>query len=109
MLEGALLQAVIEAPEDDGPRLVLADWLEEHGQPERAEFVRTQVELARLEEWGPRRYDLAAREREFLAAHEAEWRRALPAFKGVRWGAFERGLVGSVEAEGWDVFRRRGR
>ena len=29
-------------PEDDAPRLILADWLEEHGQPERAEFVRLQ-------------------------------------------------------------------
>src|SRR5262249_51187264 len=28
-------------------RLVYADWLEEHGQPERAEFIRAQVELAR--------------------------------------------------------------
>ncbi len=42
----ALLAAVIADPEDVGVRLVYADWLEEHDEPERAEFVRVQVELA---------------------------------------------------------------
>lgn len=41
-----LLGEVCSAPDDDIPRLVLADWLEEHGQSERAEFVRVQCELA---------------------------------------------------------------
>jgi uncharacterized protein (TIGR02996 family) len=45
----ALLRAILTNPEEDMPRLVLADWLEENGCPERAEFVRVQVELARLE------------------------------------------------------------
>jgi uncharacterized protein (TIGR02996 family) len=27
-----LLQAILADPEDDTPRLVYADWLEEHGQ-----------------------------------------------------------------------------
>jgi uncharacterized protein (TIGR02996 family) len=42
----ALLQSIKEAPEDDGPRLVLADWLEDHGGHGRAEFIRTQLRLA---------------------------------------------------------------
>src|SRR5262245_15586366 len=42
----ALLHAAKEAPGDDSPRLVLADWLEEHGEPERAEFARCQLRLA---------------------------------------------------------------
>src|SRR4051794_6643142 len=46
----ALWQAIIDAPEEDAPRLVYADWLEEHGQPERAEFIRVQCELAKLPE-----------------------------------------------------------
>src|SRR5687768_3217999 len=45
--EPALLQAIREAPDDDAPRLVYADWLDEHGRPERAEFVRVCVELIR--------------------------------------------------------------
>ena len=38
----ALLKAVVDSPADDLPRLVAADWLEEHGDPERAEFIRLQ-------------------------------------------------------------------
>lgn len=40
-----LLQAVLDDPGDDAPRLVLADWLEERGDP-RGEFIRVQVALA---------------------------------------------------------------
>jgi uncharacterized protein (TIGR02996 family) len=42
-----ILAAIQEAPDDDTPRLVYADWLAEHGDPERAEFIRVQCELAR--------------------------------------------------------------
>lgn len=39
----ALLAAIHAEPMDDAPRLVLADWLDENGEPERAEFIRLQV------------------------------------------------------------------
>jgi uncharacterized protein (TIGR02996 family) len=52
--EEAFLRAVCENPDDDAVRLIFADWLEEHGQPERAEFIRLQVELAQLPEWDRR-------------------------------------------------------
>jgi uncharacterized protein (TIGR02996 family) len=42
----ALLRAVLADPADDVPRLILADWLDEHREPERAEFIRVQCELA---------------------------------------------------------------
>lgn len=45
----SLLRSILESPQDDTPRLIYADWLEENGEAERAEFVRVQVELARLE------------------------------------------------------------
>jgi uncharacterized protein (TIGR02996 family) len=38
----AFLRAILEDPADDGVRLIYADWLEEHGQAERAEFLRLQ-------------------------------------------------------------------
>lgn len=44
----SLLQAIFEHPADDAVRLVYADWLEENGECERAEFIRVQVELAGL-------------------------------------------------------------
>lgn len=46
----ALLAAVIAAPDDDAPRLILADWYEENGEPERAEFVGAQIAEYRLTE-----------------------------------------------------------
>lgn len=42
----AFLQSARERPEDDTPRLVLADFMEEHGDPDRAEFIRLQCRLA---------------------------------------------------------------
>ncbi|MFT3712350.1 MAG: TIGR02996 domain-containing protein [Archangium sp.] len=44
--EDGLLKAITAAPDDDGPRLVYADWLEERGDA-RGEFIRLQVQLAR--------------------------------------------------------------
>jgi uncharacterized protein (TIGR02996 family) len=41
----AFLQAIIESPDDDTLRLVFADWLEEHGDAERAELIRLQCSL----------------------------------------------------------------
>src|SRR4051794_11797729 len=35
-----LLQACKDSPEDNEPRLVLSDWLADHGDPDRAEYVR---------------------------------------------------------------------
>lgn len=43
--EAGLLDDIIANPADDVPRLIYADWLEEHGQEERAEFIRVQIEL----------------------------------------------------------------
>src|SRR5260370_37026404 len=49
VIEGStFLRAIDENPDDDGPRLVYADWLEEHGDTARAEVIRVQCELARL-------------------------------------------------------------
>jgi uncharacterized protein (TIGR02996 family) len=41
----ALEAAVIADCENDLPRLVYADWLDEHGDPARAAFIRTQIAL----------------------------------------------------------------
>jgi uncharacterized protein (TIGR02996 family) len=39
----ALYEAILANPADDLPRLVYADWLEEHGDAERSEFIRAQI------------------------------------------------------------------
>lgn len=43
-----LLAEVRAAPDDDLPRLVLAEWLCDRGEFERAEFIRVQCALAKL-------------------------------------------------------------
>ena len=43
----AFMRAICENPDDDTPRLVFADWLQEHDEEERAEFIRVQVEAAK--------------------------------------------------------------
>jgi uncharacterized protein (TIGR02996 family) len=70
--DDAFLQAILDAPDDDTPRLVYADWLEERGQPDRGEFIRVQCALARLPHGDPRRLVLEARERALLA-HQDQW------------------------------------
>lgn len=41
--ELALLRTICDDPEDDVARLVYADWIEERGQIQRAEFIRRQI------------------------------------------------------------------
>jgi uncharacterized protein (TIGR02996 family) len=93
----ALLAAVIAAPEDDTPRLVYADWFEENDQPERAEFIRVQVERARLPLDDPRHGPLVARELRLLAEYGKEWAAGIPTLDVVR---FRRGFVECVAADG---------
>jgi uncharacterized protein (TIGR02996 family) len=77
--DDAFLASIIESPEDDVPRLIYADWLEEQGQPERAEFIRVQCQLARVGEDDPRRVGLDESKRALLKQHQGEWAGPLPA------------------------------
>ncbi len=86
----ALFQALLANPNDDGPRLAYADWLEEHGGPEdraRAEFIRLQVQLARLPEGDSVREQLAQRESELHDRHQEHWEAAVGVAPGVTRGA----------------------
>jgi uncharacterized protein (TIGR02996 family) len=44
-MESAFLESILENPEEEGTWLVLADWLEEKGECERAELIRLQQSL----------------------------------------------------------------
>jgi uncharacterized protein (TIGR02996 family) len=71
--ETALLRAIVESPDDDLPRLAYADWLEEQGNDDRAEFIRVQLRLARMAATAPEREEGQRRERELLETHADEW------------------------------------
>ena len=45
--EAAFLAAIRAAPADDGPRLIYADWLDEQGRHEQAEFIRVEQSFRR--------------------------------------------------------------
>ena len=77
------LRAICEAPDDDAPRLVFADWLDENGDTERAEFIRQHVQLARQ----PEVADLDRRCAELFQANGRRWIADLPGPAGL-WAEF---------------------
>jgi uncharacterized protein (TIGR02996 family) len=89
-----LLDAIAANPDDDHDRRVYADWLEDHGDGPRAEFVRIQLALARLPEGHPQRTALLTRERGLLLDHEQDWTLGLRHLVD-RW-EFRRGFVDEV-------------
>jgi uncharacterized protein (TIGR02996 family) len=86
----AFLNDCKEHPDDDTPRLVLADWLEEQGDA-RGEFVRLQCLRARAEGDSFSSREPTGREGELLAVHRQRWLGILTE-RGVR-TQMRRGLV----------------
>src|SRR5262245_11773990 len=100
------LRAILEQPDDDGPRRVFADRLEEWGQAERAEVIRLQcrrapglVEHSALEGPGPhpRAGRARRRVRELLQRHGRRWAAEDLGWEPPGWG-FRRGFVETVIA-----------
>jgi uncharacterized protein (TIGR02996 family) len=91
-------------PEDDTPRMVLADWLQEHGDAAlaaRGELLRIQVLRHQFLENDPRQDALRRREKELLRQHLDQW--VGPLMNSFTW-RFERGLL-HLEARGAHFFR----
>src|SRR5262249_29464232 len=89
----ALIAGIREAPDADAPRLVCADWFEEQGDEAsvaRAEFIRVQIERARLPADDVRHSELAARELRLLKRYAGVWCGSHFVFKKVR---FRRGFI----------------
>lgn len=102
--EAALLAAILAHPDEDTPRLMFADWLQENGQPERAEFIRIQCAPDADEAAEGRAAELEERNR-------AKWLTGLPQFPEARW-EFRRGfpeyldVPGELFLERYDAFTR---
>jgi uncharacterized protein (TIGR02996 family) len=73
----AAFLADIAASAEEGPRLVYADWLDEHGDADRARFIRAQCRLARLGPCDPERFGLEIAAEELLAEHGKKWLKPL--------------------------------
>jgi uncharacterized protein (TIGR02996 family) len=88
------LKDIIAHPGENTPRRIFADWLEENGDPDRAEFIRLQCELAQLTEDDDRRWDLEEREGQLLRRHGKGW--AGPIRHLVKRWQFRRGFVEAI-------------
>jgi uncharacterized protein (TIGR02996 family) len=90
----ALVKAILDAPDEDTPRLVFADFIEERNESERAEFIRSQVEAARLPETKQAASKPGRRAAALLKKHGEEWRTAV----GLRpkEGVYHRGFLTRV-------------
>jgi uncharacterized protein (TIGR02996 family) len=71
--QSAILMAIRADPENDIPRLVYADWLEEHEQPERAEFIRIECETQRTDRESDAYIELLRRSDRLRAANAKRW------------------------------------
>lgn len=71
-----LRAAIVAQPDDDIVRLIYADWLQENGQPARAQFIRVQVAAAQAEPFSPQALKEEKTAAGLLDANP-HWRRAL--------------------------------
>jgi uncharacterized protein (TIGR02996 family) len=104
------LRDILERPDDDVPRLIYADWLEEFGDEAdaaRAEFIRLQCERARRGALGGPADRLARQAEKLLGAHWEAWVGPLRQVVGP--GAASLGetwLTAGYQPEGLTKFRR---
>ncbi|MEX1364000.1 MAG: TIGR02996 domain-containing protein [Nannocystaceae bacterium] len=94
------LQAVLDAPDDDAPRLAYAAWCDGQGEvvsSARAELIRDQITLAGMDPAdlkAGRGFRLERRIEQGLERHHAAW--AQPLLGWVRAAHFQRGFVGWI-------------
>src|SRR5262245_16421863 len=86
----SFLDELKQNPDDDALRLIFADWLMEQGDP-RGEFIRLQVECARLPLDDPRLAILEQREIELRETHRHAW--FGPLVTGAAEWSCRRGLI----------------
>jgi uncharacterized protein (TIGR02996 family) len=93
--EAAFLRAICEHPDEDTPRLVFADWLDEKGgqwNTAWAELIRVQVSMGRgLANDREHQQRLARRDRELTPLVDYSWARGL-GLPERGWGNWSRGF-----------------
>lgn len=96
--EDALLAAIAAHPDEDTPRLMFADWLDEHDRPLRAEFIRLQCATKKPGRLSPGGHKKAARRLDELVRNHR--RELIPGPLGGELTAlditFDRGFLSEV-------------
>jgi uncharacterized protein (TIGR02996 family) len=99
----ALRRAIVENPDEDTHRLVFADWLDENRQPDRAAFIRAQIEAARAEPFSPQARAANDKADELLKKHRLAWTTSIrDKASEIR---FQRGFVTGVHTEASEFSR----
>ena len=101
------MQAVLDEPDNDAPRLAFADGLAAQGNLTRAEFIRVQIERATLADDHPRQSELEAAEWRLLSEHGLRWLDPPP--RSVILGEYRRGFfeVLGTTASRWLLHRQQ--
>jgi uncharacterized protein (TIGR02996 family) len=102
----ALFQGILAEPEEDVPRLVYADWLEEQGDADllaRATFIRLQLDLARMSADDGRRPELVEREAKLWKRYRVRWLDSVPKHLRGSGVHFQRGFLDemTLQALAW--------
>jgi uncharacterized protein (TIGR02996 family) len=74
--EDPFIRAILASPEDESPRLIYSDWLDEHDDP-RGEYLRIDCALAKMSQGDPRFDELVVRFRELHFQIDRTWRTAV--------------------------------
>jgi len=97
--EQSFLTAILAAPDDDTPRLVLADWLDERGTADdkaRAALIRAQCQAEYLPPGGKERKRLEVEAKSLVKANEKNWLKDIRAKKLGSDYRFRRGFLDSL-------------
>lgn len=94
-----LFARILEEPNDDAPRLIYSDILEEEGEFPRAEFIRLQIQAARLPKEAPETREISERIFALQLEHSVQWIDELPKIPGIHWEIFERGFISTARID----------
>jgi uncharacterized protein (TIGR02996 family) len=113
--EQSFLKAIYDAPDDDTPRLVFADWLDERGSADdkaRAALIRAQCQAEYLAPGSKERKRLERAAKALIKANEKRWLKDLRAAKLGSEHTFRRGFLDGLKItptkfvqRGADLFR----
>ena len=73
MNDNAFLSDILANPSDETLRLVFADWLEDHGDIDRAEFIRVECQREKVPDFYPEWDRLDLRAKELFHANNERW------------------------------------
>lgn len=126
IIEHPLYQSVVDDPQNDQPRLLFADWMDESGDP-RGDFIRMQLDLANSEMYEVERRERVNQVSILLDQNRSRWNGPVHRYLGevaglrvrrrrgpIRCWDYDRGFIHDVMLESatflqWhDVIRRIG-